>query len=67
MESYYCKPDLKDLEEKGRMAVDMHFHTNCSDSFTDVDRLMELAQARRSGVAITDHNLIESIKKIQGN
>ncbi len=67
LESYYCKPDLKDLEEKGRMAVDMHFHTNCSDSFTDVDRLMELAQARRSGVAITDHNLIESIKKIQGN
>ena len=49
------------------MAVDMHFHTNCSDSFTDVNRLMELAQARRAGVAITDHNLIDSIRKIQGN
>ncbi len=66
MEVEYCKPDLRALEDDGKMAVDMHFHTNCSDSFTDVDRLMELAQARRVGVAITDHNLIDSIRRIQG-
>ena len=67
MEVEYCKPDLRLLEENGLMAVDMHFHTNCSDSFTDVNKLMELAQARRAGVAITDHNLIGSVQSIQGN
>ncbi len=63
----HCKPDLKSLEKQGKMVADMHFHTSCSDSFTDVNRLMRLAEARRTGVAITDHNLITSIKRIQGN
>ncbi len=66
MEVRYCKPDHKALEEQGKMVADMHFHTNCSDSFTDVDKLMELAQARHTGLAITDHNLIKSLQKIQG-
>ncbi|MBR4697006.1 MAG: PHP domain-containing protein [Candidatus Methanomethylophilaceae archaeon] len=66
MEVKHCKPNHKALENQGKMAVDMHFHTNCSDSFTDVDKLMKLAQARRTGVAITDHNLIKSLQKIQG-
>ena len=64
LDSKYCVPDLRALEEEGKTAVDMHFHTSCSDSFTDVRRLMELAESRRVGVAITDHNLIASIRRV---
>ena len=67
LEVRHCRPDHKALEEQGKMVADMHFHTSCSDSFTDVDRLMRLAEARRTGVAITDHNLISSLRRIQGN
>lgn len=44
--------------------VDMHFHTNCSDSYTDVNSLVKLANKRGVGVAITDHNLISTLTKI---
>lgn len=57
-------PDVKALSEQGMMCIDMHFHTNCSDSFTDVNSLVKLARERHVGVAITDHNLISSLKKI---
>lgn len=47
------------------MAVDMHFHTNCSDSFTDIDAALKLAAERGVGVAVTDHNLIASLVRIK--
>lgn len=44
--------------------ADMHFHTNCSDSYTDANSLVKLARKRGIGVAITDHNLIDTLRKI---
>lgn len=60
----FGKPDRKAIADEGLLCADMHFHTNCSDSFTDVANLLRLARIRNTGVAITDHNLIASLKKI---
>ncbi len=51
-------------KEQGMMHADMHFHTNCSDSYTDANSLLKLARERGTGVAITDHNLIDTLRKI---
>lgn len=59
------KPDWEAIRESGKMAVDMHFHTNCSDSFTDIDAALKLAAERGVGVAVTDHNLIASLVRIR--
>ena len=58
------KPDLNEIGEEGMLCADMHFHTNCSDSFTDVNNAIDLARYRGTGVAITDHNLIASLQKL---
>ena len=60
------RPDWEAIRDSGRMAVDMHFHTNCSDSFTDIDAAIKLAAERGVGVAVTDHNLISSLVRIKG-
>lgn len=66
MEAVFEEPDWAGIRESGRMAVDMHFHTNCSDSFTDPDAALALAEERGIGLAITDHNLIASLLKLKG-
>lgn len=60
----FAPPDYSTLSEMGYMFADMHFHTNCSDSFTDVNDAVVLARMRGTGVAITDHNLIASAVKV---
>ena len=60
------RPDWGAIRDSEDMAVDMHFHTSCSDSFTDVRAAVRLAAERGVGVAITDHNLIESLVRIKG-
>ena len=45
------------IAEEGPTAVDMHFHTNHSDSLTTVAR-PEAGKEAGIGVAITDHNAI---------
>lgn len=59
------RPDWDAMRRSGVMAVDMHFHTNCSDSFTDIDAALKLAAERGVGVAVTDHNLIASLVRIK--
>ena len=59
------RPDWEAIRDSGLMAVDMHFHTNCSDSFTDIDAAVRLAAERGVGIAVTDHNLISSLVKIK--
>ena len=51
-------PDLVQLRNEGLTAVDMHFHTDHSDSHVGVNEV--LAKARRAGfgLAVTDHNVI---------
>ncbi len=46
------------IEEEGPAGVDMHFHTNHSDSPTTVQAALRLARKRGIGLAITDHNTI---------
>ena len=46
------------LREEGLFGVDMHFHTNHSDSPTTVRSALKLARRRGIGLAITDHNTI---------
>ncbi len=66
MEAVFAKPDWEGIRESGRMAMDMHFHTSCSDSFTDIKSALSLAEERGIGLAVTDHNLISSLTKIKG-
>ncbi|MDW5564271.1 MAG: PHP domain-containing protein [Methanomassiliicoccus sp.] len=46
------------IAEEGPTAVDMHFHTNHSDSHTTVTSALRRAKRLGLGVAITDHNTI---------
>lgn len=57
-------PDWNSIADSGKLCADMHFHTNCSDSYTDIRCLIDLARSRKTGVAITDHNLISSVMEI---
>lgn len=57
----YGFPDHAGITREGMLCADMHFHTNSSDSFTDVPTLMRLAAKRGTGLAITDHNLISGL------
>ena len=54
----FRKPDWTKLRDDGYAAVDMHFHTRHSDSYTDVKKAVGLAEKRNIGFAVTDHNLI---------
>ena len=49
-------PDSSVLAEEDFRCVDMHFHTNASDSFTKVEDAVLLAKSRGVGLAVTDHN-----------
>jgi predicted metal-dependent phosphoesterase TrpH len=43
----------------------MHIHTDCSDSYSDIRRLLSIARSRKVGMAVTDHNLITSLDSIE--
>lgn len=49
------------LQEDGYTAVDMHFHTNHSDSPTTIRSLLRYAKKVGTGVAITDHNQVSGV------
>jgi hypothetical protein len=51
-------PDYGELKKKGMAGVDMHFHTNHSDSHTRVRDALKLAKFKGIGLSITDHNQI---------
>lgn len=52
------RPGWKEIREHGLTAVDMHYHTNHSDSYTDIRKAVRLAESRGIGFAVTDHNVI---------
>jgi hypothetical protein len=49
------------LRRAGLLPVDLHFHTNHSDSPTRVRDALKLALRRGVGLAITDHNQISGV------
>ncbi|MDD1679710.1 MAG: PHP domain-containing protein [Methanomicrobiales archaeon] len=58
---WFDRPAPDELAALGYRAVDMHFHTNYSDSHTTVRAAVGLARKKRIGVAITDHNHIGGV------
>ncbi len=57
----FDQPVLGELHSGGLFPVDMHFHTNHSDSPTRVKDLLAEAVRRGVGVAITDHNACSGV------
>jgi len=57
-------PDWDCIAEAGYLCADMHIHTDCSDSYSSIKRLLKIAELRNVGMAITDHNLISSLESI---
>ncbi|AIZ56954.1 PHP domain protein [Candidatus Methanoplasma termitum] len=58
-------PDWESITEAGYLCADMHIHTDCSDSYSGIRRLLKIAKERKVGMAITDHNLISSLESIE--
>src|SRR3989338_6710800 len=54
----FKRPDPTDLHAKGFSFVDMHMHTEYSDSRTKVRDLLNKAEKKQLGFSITDHNEI---------
>ncbi len=57
-------PDWECISESGYHCADMHIHTDCSDSYSSIKRLLRIAGSRNVGMAVTDHNLITSLESI---
>jgi predicted metal-dependent phosphoesterase TrpH len=57
------RPDFEELRKKGMTAVDMHYHSRFSDTYTKVARIIAKAERIGCGVAITDHNAIGGAKR----
>jgi len=55
------KPVFEEIRSDGLLPVDMHFHTNHSDSRTRVKDLLGMAVRSGIGVAITDHNACSGV------
>jgi predicted metal-dependent phosphoesterase TrpH len=55
----FHKPDIAGLRGRGMTLVDMHIHTQYSDSYTKIPRLLQKADRVGVGFAITDHNEIK--------
>jgi extradiol dioxygenase family protein len=55
------RPVIEELASFGFHAVDMHFHTNHSDSRTTVRSAVVMARKMGIGLAITDHNAISGV------
>ncbi|MBW2999269.1 PHP domain-containing protein [Candidatus Woesearchaeota archaeon] len=54
----FKKPDFKNLD-KNYCYVDMHHHSNYSDTTTKVSSIIKKAKKNGFGVAVTDHNLVK--------
>ena len=57
-------PDWEGIAAAGCLCADMHIHTDCSDSYSGIRRLLKIAGSRNVGMAVTDHNLITSLEAI---
>jgi hypothetical protein len=57
----FGEPDTTALARRGFVGVDMHFHTNHSDSPTRVRDALALAEQKGIGLAITDHNAVSGV------
>lgn len=56
----FQKPDLAELTQQ-YTCVDMHFHTEHSDTYTKVNDILKRCKQLNVGVALTDHNEIRGV------
>ncbi|MFC1731859.1 PHP domain-containing protein [candidate division KSB1 bacterium] len=56
---HFTKPLLKQLNAEGYSCVDMHYHTQYSDTYTRIKNILKKCEKKEIGVAITDHNEIK--------
>lgn len=57
----FSKPDINQLKREGYIPIDMHVHTNASsDGKASLLSILEKAENMGFGIAITDHNKIDS-------
>ncbi|WFN34137.1 histidinol phosphatase [Methanogenium sp. S4BF] len=61
----FGEPDITQLSRRGLVGVDMHFHTNHSDSPTRVRDALALAKKKGIGLAITDHNAVSGVSEAE--
>lgn len=55
----FAKPLLRQLNAEGYTCVDMHYHTQYSDTYTKIRKILNKCKKNSIGVAITDHNEIK--------
>lgn len=55
---HFAKPMLKQLNAEGYTCIDMHCHTQYSDTYTRIGNILKKCRKNGLGVAITDHNEI---------
>lgn len=60
---WFERPDLRALMVDGYSSVDMHYHTNHSDSPTTVRAALKYAWRIGGGVAVTDHNTVSGVRE----
>lgn len=63
----FRKPDIAKIRKQGFLCVDMHYHTEYSDTTTKVEDILKKAKEDNIGVAITDHNEIKGAMKAVNN
>ncbi len=56
------KPNINELSRQGFTLVDMHVHSRFSDTYTKIKKIIERAEKKGIGVAVTDHNAIGGSK-----
>lgn len=61
----FGRPDVDGLRQDGFQAVDMHVHSRSSDAAPSARQILKVAQQRRIGIAITDHNEIGGVREIR--
>ncbi|NQV09043.1 PHP domain-containing protein [Candidatus Woesearchaeota archaeon] len=62
----FKRPRFKNISEEGYTAVDMHLHSEYSDSRTKVKNILRKAEKKGFGVSIADHNEIRgSLKALE--
>lgn len=64
---FFDKPNIKALKDEGLTSVDMHVHSQYSDTFTRVNNIIKKAQKKGTGIAITDHNEIKGALELCKN
>ena len=63
----FSKPNFELFGMLGLKSIDMHYHTQYSDTMTRIDNILRKASRLGIGVAITDHNEQKGVLSAMNN